>query len=101
MRVVRYVAEARDEFLHEIAYFTAVSPSLGRRFDEAVQKAEALAAEFADAGAPYKFGTRRVFPGKFKFSIVYVVREDEVIVLALAPFRREPGYWKARLPTDL
>jgi hypothetical protein len=42
-----------------------------------------------------------VFPGKFKFSIVYVVREDEVIVLALAPFRREPGYWKSRLPTDL
>ncbi|MBE0548758.1 MAG: type II toxin-antitoxin system RelE/ParE family toxin [Rubrivivax sp.] len=97
MKVVRYVDEAREEFLHEVAYFTTVSPRLGRRFDESVQKAEALAAEFPDAGFPYKFGTRRVFPGKFKFSIVYVVREDEVVVLAVAPFRRKPGYWRSRL----
>ncbi len=97
MRTVRYVDEAREEFLHEVAYFTTVSPRLGRRFDEAVQKAEDLAAEFSDAGLPYKFGTRRVFPGRFKFSIVYVVREDEVVVLAVAPFRRKPGYWRPRL----
>lgn len=97
MRAVRYVDEAREEFLHEVQYFTTVSPRLGRRFDVAVQKAEALAAEFAEAGFPYKFGTRRVFPGRFKFSIVYVVREDEVVVLAVAPFRRKPGYWRPRL----
>lgn len=40
----------------------------------------------------YKFGTRRVFPGKFKFSIVYLARKDEVVVLAVAPFRRKPDY---------
>jgi plasmid stabilization system protein ParE len=96
VRSVRYVEEAREELLHEVEYFTTVSPRLGRRFDEAVQKAEALAAEFAEAGLLYKFGTRRVFPGKFKFSIVYVVREDEVVVLAVAPFRRKPGYWRSR-----
>ena len=96
MRRVHYVEEARDELLHEVAYFTAVSPRLGRRFDEAVQKAEALVAEFAEAGFPYKFGTRRVFPGKFKFSIVYLARDDEVVVLAVAPFRRKPNYWRSR-----
>jgi len=97
VRTVRYVEEARAEFLHEVEYFTDVSPRLGKRFDQAVQKAEALAAELAEAGFPYKFGTRRVFPGKFKFSIVYVVREDEVVVLAVAPFRRKPSYWQHRL----
>ena len=96
MKTVRYVEEAREELLHEVAYFTAVSPRLGRRFDEAVQKAEALVAEFADAGFPYKFGTRRVFPGRFKFSIVYLIRADEVLILAIAPFRRKPGYWRSR-----
>jgi toxin ParE1/3/4 len=97
VKTVRYVEEAREEFLHEVEYFTTVSPRLGSRFDQAVQKAEALAAEFADAGFPYQFGTRRVFPGKFKFSIVYLIREDEIIVLAVAPFRRKPGYWRARV----
>lgn len=97
MRTVRYVEEAREEFLHEVEYFATVSPRLGKRFDEAVQKAEALAADFADAGFPYKYGTRRLFPGKFKFSIVYVIRNDEVVILAVAPFRRKPGYWRSRI----
>jgi hypothetical protein len=87
--------EARAEFLHELQYFTAVSPRLGARFDRAVQKAEALASEFADMGFPYKYGTRRVFPGKFKFSIVYVTRPDEVVVIAVAPFKRKRGYWRS------
>ena len=55
MRSVRYVEEAREEFLHEVEYFTTISPRLGERFDRAVQKAEALAAEFADMGSPYKY----------------------------------------------
>lgn len=97
MKAVRYVEEARAEFLQEIEYFTAVSPQLASRFDDAVQRAEALIAEFADAGFPYKFGTRGVFPGKFKFSLVYLVREDEVVILAVAPFRRKPGYWRPRV----
>ena len=98
MRAVRYLEEARAEFLHELQYFTAVSPRLGARFDKAVQKAEALAAEFADMGSPYKYGTRRhLLPGKFKFSLVYVTRPDEVVVIAVAPFRRKRGYWRSRV----
>lgn len=97
MKTVRYLDEARDEFLHEVGYFTAISPVLGERFDKAVQKAEALAAEFADIGAHYKYGTRRVLPGKFKFSIVYLTRPDEVVVIAVAPRARKPGYWRSRL----
>ena len=47
MRTVRYLDEAREEFLYEVGYFAAVSPRLAAKFDQAVQKAEALAAEFA------------------------------------------------------
>jgi toxin ParE1/3/4 len=97
VRTVRYLDEARAEFLHEVAYFTAVSPHLGQRFDEAVHKAEALAAEFADMGMTYEHGTRRVFPGKFKFSIVYLTLPTEIVVVAVAPFQRKPGYWTSRL----
>jgi len=43
-----------------------------------------------------KYGTRRYFPGRFPFSIVYLERRDEIYVLALAPFARKPGYWRGR-----
>lgn len=97
MRTVRYVQEAREEFLHEISYFAAVSPGLAAKFDQAVHKAEVFAAEFAEMGMPYKYGTRRVIPGKFKFSIVYLMRQDEIVVIAVAPFQRKQGYWRSRL----
>ena len=59
-----------------------------------------LASELPDMGSPYKYGTRRVFPRKFPFSVVYVARESEIYVLALAPFSRKPGYWRSRKSHD-
>ena len=97
MRTVRYLEEAREEYLHEVSYFAAVSPRLAAKFDQAVEKAEALASEFAAMGLPYKYGTRRVIPGKFKFSIVYLTLQDEILVVAVAPFKRKQGYWRPRL----
>ena len=97
MRSVRYLEEARDEFLNEVEYFAMISPRLGERFDNAVQKAEALAAEFADMGSPYKYGARQVFPGKFKCAIVYLTRLNEVVVIAVAPHKRKPAYRRSRV----
>jgi hypothetical protein len=96
VRAVRYHDAARLELLHEVGYYSAIHPGLGERFDCAVQAAVRHAAEFAELGAPYFFGTRRVFPGKFKFSIVYLVTADEIWIVAIAPFSRRPGYWNAR-----
>ena len=96
MKPVRFHDAARVELLNEIQYYTAISPKLGERLAVAVEQATQLASEFPDMGTPYKHGTRRVFPKKFPFSIVYMARESEVYVLAVAPFRRKPGYWRAR-----
>jgi toxin ParE1/3/4 len=97
VKPVRYLQAAEDEYLHELRYFTAISPQTGDRFYEAIQKAEQFASEFPGMGAPYKYGTRRAFPGDFKFSLVYLARPDEVVVVAIAPFKRKPGYWRSRI----
>ena len=96
MRAIRYHDEARLELVHEVGYYTAVSAPLGERFDKAIQSAAKRAAEFPDLGSPYFHGTRRVFPKKFKFSVVYMTHEQELFILAIAPFRRKPGYWRLR-----
>jgi plasmid stabilization system protein ParE len=93
---VRFHDAARDELIHETLYYKAISAALGVSFAAAVEQAARLAAEFPAMGSPYKYGTRRYFPKKFPFSLVYVERKDEVYVLALAPDSRKPGYWRAR-----
>jgi toxin ParE1/3/4 len=96
VRTIRFHEDARSELVHEVGYYTAVSPQLGERFDKAVQAAVQRAAKSPGLGSPYFNGTRRVFPKKFKFSVVYLTYEQEVFILAIAPARRKPGYWRRR-----
>ena len=97
MNSVRFHLEARTELVHEVGFYTAISRRLGERFDKAVKSAVNLAAEFPDIGSPYFFGTRRVFPKKFHFSIVYISLGAEVFIVAVAPDSRKPAYWRSRL----
>ena len=96
MKAVRFHAEAMAEIAHDTTCYSQINRALAERFVNAVENAVALAAEFSAIGATYRHGTRRCFPRKFPFSIVYVERNDEVFVLALAPFARKPGYWRER-----
>lgn len=96
MKAVRFHESARAELIRETGYYARISQRLGERLADEIEKAIRLASEFPEVGSPYKHGTRRVFPRKFPFSIVYVVRESEVYVIAVAPFSRKPGYWHGR-----
>jgi toxin ParE1/3/4 len=97
VRVVRYHPEARAEFLDQLAHFIDINGRLATRFDAAVRDAELLASESPDTWPKYKYRTRRVIDRAFKFSLVYLHIDDELFVVAVAPTRRKPGYWRARL----
>lgn len=92
----RFHGEARLEFLDGVTYYEAIELGLGNRFRQSVEAAVSLALSLPLAGSPYKHGTRRVFPKKFPFSIVYMVEENEIVIFAVAHFKRKPGYWKSR-----
>ncbi|MFM2448082.1 MAG: hypothetical protein RIS44_532 [Pseudomonadota bacterium] len=96
MKPVQFHDEAKAEIAHETLYYNQVSQALAERFVRAVEQAVALASEFPAMGSNYKYGTRRYYPKKFPFSVVYIERESTVYVLALAPFSKKPGYWRTR-----
>lgn len=96
MTRARFHGEARLEFLDAVAYYESIEAGLGKRFQQSVEAAVALAVSLPLAGSPYKHGTRRVYPKKFPFAIVYMVGENEIVIFAVAHFRRKPGYWKSR-----
>ena len=96
MKNIRFHDEARIEFLDQVAYYEEARIGLGDRFYNEVEIAVARAGRMPGHGSPHKYGTRRVYPKKFPFSIVYVVRELEIVVLAVAHFRRRPSYWRKR-----
>ena len=97
MKAVRFLEEALKEFLDQVAYYEEREKGLGERFRLAVQAATTLAATHPKLGSPWKLRTRRVFPKGFKFSVVYRIEPEELVVFAVAHFRRRPTYWRRRL----
>jgi plasmid stabilization system protein ParE len=96
VNTARFHNAARLEFLDSVAYYEAVQVGLGERFRLAVEAAVALAAAMPMAGSAHRWGTRRVFPRKFPYAIVYKTEEQGIVVFAVAHFKRKPGYWKSR-----
>lgn len=93
---LRFHIEALKELTAQAVYYEGKSSGLGERFTNEVEAATRIASEFPAMGAPFKYGTRRVFPKKFPFSVVYRIGASEIIVLAVAPDARKPGYWRDR-----
>ena len=93
---LRFHSAALEELTAEAVYYEAKSKGLGTRFASEVEAATRIATEFPEMGAPFKYGTRRVFPKKFPFSVVYRIEANEIIVLAVAPDARKPSYWRDR-----
>ena len=54
------------------------------------------------AEAPHRYpagehGTRHfVLPSRFPYTIVYRVRDQDIVIVAIAHHSREPGYWRHR-----
>ena len=96
MKSARFLKEAQDEFLEQISYYEEHEKGLGDRFREAIEAATALASAHPKLGSPWKLHTRRVFPKGFPFSVVYRAEPDELVIFAVAHFRRRPTYWQRR-----
>ena len=97
MKPYAFHPEARAELLDAKAYYDHESPELGDRFAAAI---EALVAEVCRAPQRYRFvrrPVRRHFERPFPYAVLYVDEPDGVIILAVAHFKRRPGYWLHRL----
>ncbi|MBN9428860.1 MAG: type II toxin-antitoxin system RelE/ParE family toxin [Burkholderiales bacterium] len=96
MKPVRFLEEAQVEFLEQIGYYEAQHKGLGQRFREQVEAAVGLASTHPRLGSPWKLRTHRVFPREFPFAVVYRNETNEVVIFAIAHFKRRPTYWRGR-----
>jgi toxin ParE1/3/4 len=93
----RFHRQADAEFAAAAQHYADISPVLGQRFYLTIME---LVAEICEAPERYRFimkPARRHFRLPFPYAIIYIDRPDFVWVIAVSPFKREPGYWKHRL----
>lgn len=54
-------------------------------------------ADFPEAWAPVSSGARRCLVERFPYGIIYQIRDDKILILAVMHLSRKPDYWKNRL----
>lgn len=97
MKKLRFDAVARGELLHETRFYGATRPGTGVKFQSAVQSTLNLIKRSPAAGKPDEAGCRRMRVKGLPFSLVYREEPHEVVIYAVRPDAKDPGYWLQRV----
>lgn len=92
-----YHPEASDEVANAFAHYASVNSEVGERFKLELDRAEQLVQRSPDSWEPYFHGRQGFRFRGFPFVMAYIVRDERIIVIAVAHTRRTPGYWRIRL----
>lgn len=101
MRTLRVDAAARAELLHESQYLEQARPGYGKKFVAEVNSIFAQIKRNPDAGKADEEGCRRLRVTGFSFSVVFRQERSEVVVYAIRPDQKRPGYWYGRTGSGL
>jgi plasmid stabilization system protein ParE len=98
----RFLREALEEYEDAIAYYERLRSGLGASFILDFDQVIATTLEFPEMGplvegAPAHLGIRRRLLQRFGVEIDYMRSGDTLIIIAVFPGKRRPGYWRDRL----
>ena len=97
MTPIKYHEAAEEELLNEIGYLELQAKGLGRRFQEEVRRAERLLGQFPESAEQIAPGIRKHALRNFRYSLIYAIEKDCLLILAVAHHRRRPEYWARRV----
>ncbi len=93
---IRFVDEARDEFLNGISHYEKQQTGFGRRFKIEVEQSLLWLSEHSEACRLRPGGYRRLNLRIFPYYLPYIVRGSTLWILAIAHGHRKPEYWIQR-----
>lgn len=97
MKAFRIEEGAEGDLAEALEFYREESEALaGRLYDEINR----MIADVCAAPRLYRVvvpPVRRHFSETFPYAVLYVEKPDYVLILAIAHFKRRPGYWRERL----
>jgi plasmid stabilization system protein ParE len=89
--------EAGEEYTQAVEYYAAITPELGRRFNDEIDRLIQEVCHQPGRFLRFSPPARRALARKFPYSVVYLDEPDRVWIVAVAHAKRRPGYWRQRL----
>lgn len=100
MTLVRFHPAAGEEAEEASTWYFSERPALGLDFERELNAAIKLLREKPIPSTIHpvagRLEAKRIFLERFPYDLVFVERNDTIVVLAVAHQSRRPGYWKRR-----
>lgn len=92
----RFHPKAEAEFNNAVDYYEEIRDRLGLEFAGEVGSAIERIVSFPLAWRFITKSSRRCLVNRFPFGVVYMIRENEVVILAVMHQSHKPNYWMDR-----
>ncbi len=96
MKTVRFHPDAEAEMIAAAAYYESQQADLGLRFLASVQDAMNRIVMNPALYGTVELDVQRCLTRTFPFGVLFRVRTDEILVMAVMHLNRDPSYWKKR-----
>lgn len=96
----RFFDPAEAEFLDAILFYNTQSEGLGYEFAAEVNRTIQRIIQYPEAWAKLSERTRRCRTNRFPYGVIYQVREEALLIVAVMHLSRKPQTWKDRLKSE-
>lgn len=95
--ITTYLPDAAQELQNAALYYQHQQAGLGEAFLSEVEKAEYLLQTAPKAWTKLDKNIRRISLQRFPYHLIYTLKPENIIVLAVSHHRRHPDYWRSRV----
>ncbi len=93
---INFHPDAEDEFLHAVDYYEDIQNHLGLEFASEIYEAIERIQSFPQAWQKMTSSTRRCLINRFPFGVIYTLKDDILIIVAVMHLSKKPNYWRNR-----
>ena len=97
---IEFLDPAATEFLEAINYYNLQSEGLGFDFAVEVKRTLERILQFPDAWAPLSKHTRRCRTNRFPYGLIYQIRRNTILIVAVQNLHKHPDSWRSRLKPE-
>jgi len=94
---IRFLRAAQIELYEAVDYYDYEQPGLGSSFLQEMMNTLDRVGKFPDAWPPCSKRTGRCILRRFPYAALYQVRNDEILIVAIAHLHQRPERWNTRI----
>ena len=94
---IEFLAPAEMELIDASSYYNIQSEGLGFEFAAEVKKTIERIIQHPEAWTKLSKRTRRCRTNRFPYGVIYQIKEETILIVAVMHLSRDPQTWEARL----